>query len=161
MMRRFILSVLSLAALSLWACSSQKSAENTPTPAEERPHFETSDTITAQVHVLSVDKTSRLVTVKREVGDTVTVQVAPEVKNFDQLAAGDVIDVVYTDQLSVRVEPPGAMTSTSGTPCRPPTLARSRAGPTRRRRRPRPRSRQSTRREGLSPSPNKTAPRST
>ena len=115
MTRRFILWVLSLAVLSLWACSSQKKAENTPPPAEEMPHFEASDTVTAQVHVLSVDKTSRLLTVRRDVGDTVTVQVAPEVKNFDQLAVGDVIDVVYTDHLSVRVEPPGAMTTTTGT----------------------------------------------
>ena|SRR5580765_5970981 len=115
MMRKFILGVLSLAALSLWACSSQKSAETTPPPAaEERPHFEASDTMTAQVHVLSVDKTSRLLTVKRDVGDTVTVQVAPEVKNFDQLVAGDVIDVVYTEKVTVDVEAPGAMTTTSG-----------------------------------------------
>ena len=37
--RRFILWVLSLAVLSLWACSSQKKAENTPPHAEEMPHF--------------------------------------------------------------------------------------------------------------------------
>ena len=48
-------------------------------------------------------------------GDTVTVEVAPEVKNFDQLAAGDVIDVIYTEQLTVQVEPPGAMTTSSET----------------------------------------------
>jgi len=105
--------VLGLAALSLWACSSQKSAENTPPPAEESPRFEASDTITAQAHVLAVDKTSRLATLRREAGDTVTVQVAPEVKNFDQLAAGDVIDVTYTGHLTVHVEPPGEMSSTT------------------------------------------------
>lgn len=110
MTKRFILWVFSLAVIPLWACSSPKSAENTATP-EERPQFEASETVTAQVHVLAVDKTSRLATVRRDAGDTVTVQVGPEVKNFDQLAAGDVINVVYTEQLMVRVEPPGSMST--------------------------------------------------
>ena len=116
MMRRLTLLVLGIAALSIWACSSQKTAESTSTPAAELPHFETSDTVTAQVQVLGIDKTSRLATLKGEMGDTVTVQVSPEVKNFDQLAAGDLIDIVYTSVLSIRVEPPGEMTtSASGT----------------------------------------------
>jgi hypothetical protein len=115
MSRKHTLWVLSLAAISIWACSSQKSAENTPPPPVERPQFETSDTVTAHVQVIAVDKTSRLATLRRDVGDTVTVQVGPEVKNFDQLAAGDLIDVVYTDKLSIRVEPPGEMTSSDAT----------------------------------------------
>jgi hypothetical protein len=115
MTKRFILGVLSLAAVSLWACSSQKAAEDATTAVEERPQFEASETVTAQVHVLAVDKTSRLATVRRDVGDTVTVQVGPEVKNFDQLAAGDVINVVYTEQLMVHVEPPGSMSTSSQT----------------------------------------------
>lgn len=114
MRRRITLGVLSLAALSLLACSSQKTAENTPPPAEERPTFDASDTVTAQVHVLAVDKTSRLATLIRDAGDTVTVQVGPEVKNFDQLAAGDVIDIVYVNRLSIRVEPPGEQSSSEG-----------------------------------------------
>jgi hypothetical protein len=114
MKKKFILGVLGIAAVSLWACSSQKSAEKTPSTTEEMPHFEASDTITAQVHVLSVDKTNRLATVRRDAGDTVTVEVSPEVKNFDQLAAGDVIDVIYTEHLTVRVEPPGAMSTSAG-----------------------------------------------
>jgi len=115
MRRTLTLGVLALAALSLWACASKKSAENTATPPAERPQFETADTITAQVHVLAVDKANRLATVKRDVGDTVVVEVGPEVKNFDQLAAGDVIDVIYIDRLTVRVEPPGAMSTSSET----------------------------------------------
>ena len=114
MTRKLLLGVLALASLSLWACSAQKTAENTTPPPAEMPSFEASDTVTAQVHVLAVDKTSRLATLKGETGDTVTVQVGPQVKNFDRLAAGDVIDVVYTEQLTIRVEPPGAMTTSSG-----------------------------------------------
>ena len=80
---------------------------------EERPSFEASSTVTAQVHVLGVDKTSRFVRVKRATGDTVNVQVGPEVTNFDQLAVGDVINVTYTEQLSIRVEPPGDLSTKS------------------------------------------------
>jgi len=113
MMKRNIPWVLGLAALSLWACSAQKPAENVASTTEERPQFSASSTVTAQVHVLDVDKTSRFVRVKRATGDTVNVQVGPEVKNFDQLAAGDVINVTYTEQLSIRVEPAGELSSSS------------------------------------------------
>jgi hypothetical protein len=113
MTRKFILLSLSLAAISLWGCSSQKSAENAAKPAEPSPTFEASDTVSTQVHVLAVEKTNRLLTVQRPVGDTVVVQVGPEVKNFDHLKAGDVINVVYTERLTVRVEPAGAMSTTA------------------------------------------------
>ena len=113
MMKKNIPWVLGLAALSLWACSAQKPAENVASTTEERPSFEASSTVTAQVHVLGVDKTSRFVRVKRATGDTVNVQVGPEVKNFDQLAVGDVINVTYTEQLSIKVEPPGDLSTTS------------------------------------------------
>jgi hypothetical protein len=114
MTKRLALLVLSLAVLSLWACA-KKSEEtaSTTTPPEEMPKFEASDTITAQVHVLSIDKTSRLATVQRAAGDTVTVQVGPEVKNFDQLKAGDVINVVYVEQLMIHVEPPGELSTSA------------------------------------------------
>ena len=113
MMKRNIAWALGLAALSLWSCSSQKPAENVASKTEERPSFTASSTVTAQVHVLAVDKTSRFVRVKRATGDTVTVQVGPEVKNFDQLAAGDVINVTYTEQLAIRVEPAGELSTSS------------------------------------------------
>ena len=113
MMKRNIPWVLGLVALSLWSCSAQKPAENVATTTEERPSFEASNTVTAEVHVIGVDKTSRIVHVKRATGDTVNVQVGPEVKNFDQLAAGDVINVTYTENLSIRVEPPGELSSSS------------------------------------------------
>ena len=113
MTKRLAFWVLSLAVFPLWACSSQKSADNASKPPEEMPQFEASDTLTAQVHVLAVEKTSRLATVRREEGDTITVQVGPEVKNFDQLAAGDVINVVYVDQLLIHVEPAGSMSTSA------------------------------------------------
>jgi len=113
MLKKNIVWVLGLVALSLWGCSAQKPAENVATTTEEKPSFTASSTVTAQVHVLAVDKTSRFVRVKRATGDTVNVQVGPEVKNFDQLAAGDVINVTYTEQLAIRVEPAGDLSSSS------------------------------------------------
>ena len=111
MTRKFVLAVLSLAVV--WGCSSQKSAENASKAPEPSPQFEASDTVSAQVHVLAVEKTNRLVTVQRAAGDTAVIQVGPEVKNFDRLKAGDVINVVYTEQLTVHVEPAGAMSTTA------------------------------------------------
>ena len=107
-MKKLTIGVLGLVALSLGACAPKQSAETTPAAPAEMPKFEAADTITAQVHVLAVDKANRMMTVKRDVGDTVMVEVGPEIKNFDQLAAGDVMDVVYVDKLTITVEPPSA-----------------------------------------------------
>ena len=113
MTKKLTIWVLGLATLSLGACAPKQSAENTPAAPAEMPKFEAADTVTAQVHVLAVDKANRMMTVKRDVGDTVMVQVGPEVKNFDQLAAGDVMDVVYVDKLTITVEPAGTSGSSA------------------------------------------------
>jgi hypothetical protein len=114
MTRKLAVWVLSLAALSLWACSSKKAAENVASTPPESPRFETADTIMAHAHVLAVDKTNRTATIQRDMGDTVVVAVGPEVKNFDQMAAGDVINATYIDKLTIRVEPAGNASTSTG-----------------------------------------------
>jgi hypothetical protein len=68
----------------------------------------------AHAHVLAVDKTNRTATIQRDMGDTVVVAVGPEVKNFDQMAAGDVINATYIDKLTIRVEPAGNASTSTG-----------------------------------------------
>ena len=99
-----------LVTLPLLGCGGNKSAapETATTPT-----FEASDTTRAQVTVLGLDKENRMATIRRDVGDTVTVLVGPEVVNFPQLQVGDVIDVVYAENLSVHVEPAGAPSTTT------------------------------------------------
>jgi hypothetical protein len=111
MHRKHVLWAAALLALPLLGCAGKKT-ESEPASAP-RPQFEASDTVTAQVTVLALDKPNRLATLKRDTGDTVTVEVGPEVKNFPQLEVGDVINIVYTENLSVQVEPPGTPSTTA------------------------------------------------
>lgn len=114
MVKRVTFLALGLAVLPALGCGGGKTSTSTPPATAERPHFEASDTMTAHVPILAVDQANRMITVKRGVGDTATFEVGPEVKNFAQLKAGDVIDVVYVEHLSVDVEPPGATSTSSG-----------------------------------------------
>ncbi len=88
-----------------------------------KPYFEASDTIHTQATVLSINHKTRHVALKTEAGDTVKVEVGPEAKNFGQVKKGDVINITYTEKLTIHVEPSGTPSSTSET-----TTANAKAG---------------------------------
>lgn len=60
-------------------------------------------TLTATV--VSVDQANRLVTLRGPKGKEQTVQAGPEVKNFDQLKAGDQVTAHYQAALAVQIMP--------------------------------------------------------
>jgi len=72
-----------------------------------KPRFQATETISGEATVLSVNKTKRTVKVVNADGDTAVVECGPQVKNFDQLKAKDVIHISYTEKLTVEVEGPG------------------------------------------------------
>jgi hypothetical protein len=53
----------------------------------------------ASAEVVAVDKANRLVTLKQASGETATVEAGPEVRNFDQIEVGDVVDVEFYEML--------------------------------------------------------------
>lgn len=57
--------------------------------------------------VESIDQGSRLVTLRGEDGDAVTVQVSEDVKNLPQVKAGDKVVVSYYQALAAEVKKPG------------------------------------------------------
>ena len=71
------------------------------------------ETVKMTATITAIDKATRDVTLKGPQGNEVVLTAGPEVKNFDKLKAGDVINVVYTEQLTIHVEPPGAMSTTA------------------------------------------------
>lgn len=75
--------------------------------ASAKPHFEASQEVTAQATVLSVNKSKRTVKLSTEAGDTVEVECGPEVKNFAQIKAKDVVNATYTEKLTITVEGAG------------------------------------------------------
>ena len=72
-----------------------------------KPHFEASQQVTESATVLSVNKSKRSVKLRTEDGDTVDVECGPEVKNFAQIKAKDVVNATYTEKLTVTVEGTG------------------------------------------------------
>lgn len=111
MNKPLILSALLLAAVPTFVQAAGKSAA----PADKKPHFEASQKVEAQATVLAVNSKGRTVTLQGENGDTTTVKVGSAVKNFAQIKKGDVVKVVYTEKLSVDVEPGGSAGTTSST----------------------------------------------
>src|SRR4051812_2075354 len=73
------------------------------TSANGKPKFTATETTTAQATVLSVNKAKRIVTVHTNAGDTVDVECGPQVKNFDQIHAKDVLNLTYNEKLTVEV----------------------------------------------------------
>lgn len=57
--------------------------------------------------ITAVDKAKRLVTLKGPEGNSVVIQAAPAVKNFDQLKAGDLVVVNYVEALTLELKKGG------------------------------------------------------
>lgn len=100
-----------LLTLVMLLCTvSLATAEDTEkaTTKDGKPYFEASEKVTAQATVLAVNKSNRAIKMRTEKGDTITVTAGPEVKNFAQIAKGDLVKMSYTEKLTVHVEPAGA-----------------------------------------------------
>jgi hypothetical protein len=65
------------------------------------------------VVVTAIDRPSRTVTVQNADGETKTVKVSEEVKQFDALKVGDGVEIDYYETISVAVLPPGTKASMS------------------------------------------------
>lgn len=92
-------ALLLAAALPL-ACSQPKAT--TPGPDSAK----VSETVTATAKVVSVDKASRVIELRNEKGETMRVRCGPEVRNFDQIAAGDTVRADYQTALAVALKKP-------------------------------------------------------
>ena len=63
--------------------------------------------ITLRGTVDAVDHTARIVRVKTDQGNIVTLDVPASYTRFDQVKVGDVVTITYYDRVSVRLKPAG------------------------------------------------------
>ena len=84
--------------------------------AAKKDSAKVTDEATEKATVVSVDKATRTVTLKNKDGKTFPVACGPEVRNFDQIAAGNVVVVKYMRSLEVAMVKPGEAVT-------PPTAA--------------------------------------
>ena len=73
------------------------------------------DAITVTATVTAIERSSRLVTLKKADGEVLQVTAPPEVKRFDEIKVGDTLTAKYTEQLIVRVMKPGEAAVNSAT----------------------------------------------
>ena len=79
--------------------------------ANEKPSVEESMVTRLEAVVEAVDYENRMVTLQGPDGTSVTVEVKEYVKNFDQVAVGDLLSVEYVESVKVEVFAPGKVKS--------------------------------------------------
>jgi ribosomal protein S17 len=77
--------------------------EKTTGTRNGKPYLRATEHQNITAIVVSIDKTSRLVKMRTDAGDTLAAVVQAEVKNFDQIRVGDLVKASITKQLSIEV----------------------------------------------------------
>jgi ribosomal protein S1 len=72
------------------------------------------DPVTVTATVEAIDKTNRLVTLKGEKGNVVTVRADESMTRFDELKVGDTVSATYYESVAVNVRRPGEPAPTTG-----------------------------------------------
>ena len=85
-------------------------AASTPAQIKEVP----GDTVTVSGTVEAIDHSSRVLTLKNEKGDMVTLDVPSDVKRFPEIKVGDKITARYYDNVTVRLKKPGEAAVNTG-----------------------------------------------
>ena len=94
----------------------QPSQMGAPSPSDTQagtPAGSAAELMHATAIVTGIDRSARTVTLKKEDGETVTVDVPQDVKAYDRLKVGDRVDIDYYESLAVSLLPPGAKPSMS------------------------------------------------
>ncbi len=92
--------------ISLLGChSAQPVATDPPRPA--KTSAEISNEFTATAEVRAVEREQRKVTLRREDGSLLALQVGQAARNFDQIAVGDKVRVRYKESLAASLRPAG------------------------------------------------------
>ena len=83
-----------------------------------------SDTVTAQATIVGVDKKDRRITLRNQKGEEVEIIAGDEVRNFDQIKKGDIVDIEYRIAAASRLEKADKVTAAVNAQ----TLERAKAG---------------------------------
>lgn len=81
---------------------------------QDKPFLVTSQTMKISAQVEAIDHKSRVVTLRRPQGDTVTFTASDEARNLDQVSVGDIVTAEYVETLSIEVVANEGMEPESG-----------------------------------------------
>jgi hypothetical protein len=105
--------IASFTALLLAACASSKAEQSGPPPIEVNATGKPGEASAARSYrmtasVQAVDAAGRRLTLKEEDGKIETISVPPGVKRFDEISAGDTIEVEVQEGVLFEYQPPGS-----------------------------------------------------
>jgi hypothetical protein len=103
-MKRSTLFVAAFAACALVPAFAQTPPQGGMVLATEPGKGVAANVVEVKAAVELVDKANRTVTVKNAKGESNTIAVGPEVKNFDQIKAGDQVVLRYVEALSLELK---------------------------------------------------------
>jgi hypothetical protein len=103
------ISILLAALVSSFALAQPAVAQTSAVTASTPGKVGVAQTVDVSATIAAIDKSSRTITLKGPKGDEVKVEAGPEVKNFDQLKVGDVVDMRYRESLALELKKGGGM----------------------------------------------------
>ena len=102
-MKRLLSIAVALAVLVTWSGLAMAQTQSPKKKDGGKPGAVLAEVITATATVSAVDAAKRTVTLKLPDGSVKTAKVGNEVKNFDQIKAGDVLKATYYESVAVFV----------------------------------------------------------
>lgn len=103
-----LLALVALAGCASETKSSMASPGSSAAAKPARTHAEISQDVTATAKVVGVDAATRMVSLMNEMGEGFAVHCGDEVRNFEQIAAGDTLKVHFKRTLGASLLPPGS-----------------------------------------------------
>jgi len=107
---RLLLSATLLVSAS---CQSSQAKPSTPPPPPQSSKAKISNEFTASAEVTALAPAERKLTLRREDGSEFEVQADASVRNYDQIAVGDVLRVRYQETLAAAKLPAGTSVGTA------------------------------------------------
>jgi len=105
--RRLLPALLPSLLLAVAACQSSQTAPPSAPPPAQGQKAHVANTFEASAKVEAIDAAERRVSLRREDGTVFDVHLGESVRNFAQIAVGDVVRVSYEETLAAVKLPPG------------------------------------------------------
>lgn len=103
------ISILLATLVSAIALAQPASAQTSAVTSSSPGKVGVAQTVDVSATITAIDKPSRTITLKGPKGDELKIEAGPEVKNFDQLKVGDIVDMRYRETLALELKKGGGM----------------------------------------------------
>ena len=103
------IQILLAAVVSAFTLTQPVSAQTGAVTSSSPGKVGVAQTVDVSATITAIEKSSRTITLKGPKGDVVKVEAGPEIKNFDQLKVGDVVDMRYRETLAIELKKGGGM----------------------------------------------------